>query len=152
MFCICILLVHVNSSNAQMFENWVWDARMLGALGRHYQTGEPLPAPLLENLVRSRVANAALVNLRQITLARLDLDLHHNIALGKGVEQELEFDSAQTYTKLSVELSRTRVTPNTNMAGSFTHMARGYDSQYYGYEDSFGVHVLLYFIHVKSNP
>ena len=124
---------------AQIFENWVWDARMLGTLGRHYQTGQPLPAPLLESLVRSRVANAALVNLRQITLARLDLDLHHNIAIGKGIEQELEFDSAQHYTKLSAELSRTRVTPNTNMAGSFAHMARGYDSQYYGYADTYGV-------------
>ena len=105
---------------------------MLGALGRHYQTGQPLPASLIESLVRSRVANAGLLNLRQITLSRIDLDLHHDIAVGKGIEQELEFDSAQHYTKLSAELSGTRVTPGTNMTGSFAHMARGYDSQYYG--------------------
>lgn len=118
----------------QMFENWVWDARMLCSLARHHQTGQPLPAPLLESLVRSRVANAALLNLRQIVLSRLDFDLHHDIAVGKRVDEELEFDTAAHYEKLSAQISRTRMTPGTNMAGSFAHMARGYDSQYYGYQ------------------
>ena len=64
-----------------MFENWVWEPRFLARLGRHYRTGEPLPTALVQNLSRSRIANAGVNTLRLVALAMLDLQLHHDIAL-----------------------------------------------------------------------
>lgn len=42
---------------SQMLENWVWEAEPLQRMSRHYKTGKPIPAELLDKLIKSRLAN-----------------------------------------------------------------------------------------------
>ena len=61
---------------SQMLENWVWERDPLSRMSGHYKTGEPIPDDLIESLISSRVANAGVFNLRQITLATFDQKIH----------------------------------------------------------------------------
>ena len=37
---------------SQFMENWMYDARTMRTVSRHYQTGEPLPDVLFDQLVK----------------------------------------------------------------------------------------------------
>jgi thimet oligopeptidase len=39
---------------SQMFEEWVWDPKVLATFARHYETGEVIPAALVQSMVQAR--------------------------------------------------------------------------------------------------
>jgi thimet oligopeptidase len=41
-------------SMSQLFENWIWDYDMLSTFARHYETGEVLPKPMFENMLKAK--------------------------------------------------------------------------------------------------
>lgn len=51
---------------SQMPENWAWQPAMLRHLSRHVETGEPLPDPLIDNMLLARHADAGLRYRREI--------------------------------------------------------------------------------------
>lgn len=61
-------------------ENWTWEPQALALYAHHYQTGEPIPADLVEKLNASRYFLPAINNMRQFCLAKLDLEMHMNYA------------------------------------------------------------------------
>jgi oligopeptidase A len=65
---------------SQFMENWCYDETTLRGFARHWQTGEPLPAALLERLRGSRTFHAALGTVRQLEFALFDLRLHREPA------------------------------------------------------------------------
>ena len=55
-----------------MLENWCWEPAALARMSRHHATGVPIPAPLMDALLRSRNANQGVLNMRQIVLGTFD--------------------------------------------------------------------------------
>ncbi|KAK7099636.1 hypothetical protein V1264_022721 [Littorina saxatilis] len=108
---------------SQMLENWVWEKEPLSRMSSHYKTWDAIPDNLMECLMRSRVANAGVFNLRQITLATFDQTIH----------TQSQVDTAKVLSEVSERVMGIKPTPGTNMAAAFGHMAGGYDAQYYGY-------------------
>ncbi|XP_077498788.1 thimet oligopeptidase-like isoform X1 [Amblyomma americanum] len=108
---------------SQMLENWCWDLEGLRRMSKHHATGEPLPQDLADLLIASRLANVAQFNLRQITLAMFDLELH--------VRPEAE--TGKLYRDIQERLLGYKPQDGTNFAANFSHLMGGYDARYYGY-------------------
>ena len=61
---------------SQMLENWCWEKESLSRMSSHYKDGRAIPDDLMDALIKSRVANAGVFNLRQILLSTFDQDIH----------------------------------------------------------------------------
>lgn len=108
---------------SQMLENWCWDLEGLNRMSKHHASGEPLPKHLADPLIASRLANVGQFNLRQITLAMFDLELH--------VKPQAE--TAKLFAEIQDKLLGYKPQDGTNFAANFSHLMGGYDSRYYGY-------------------
>ncbi|MFM4703751.1 oligopeptidase A [Aeromonas bivalvium] len=114
---------------SQFLENWCWESEALAFISSHHETGEPLPADLLEKMLTARNFQAAMQMLRQLEFALFDFRLHQ------------EFDPAnpgQIPALLAEVRSQVAVlTPPAfnRFQHSFTHIfAGGYGAGYYSYK------------------
>jgi Zn-dependent oligopeptidase len=49
-----------------MLENWVWEKESIKLMSKHYKDETPISEQLLDDLIKSRMANAGHFNLRYI--------------------------------------------------------------------------------------
>jgi oligopeptidase A len=63
---------------SQIMENWTWERDALDLFARHHETGEPIPEDLFDKLKRSRTFMQAHMQMRQLSFATVDLELHVN--------------------------------------------------------------------------
>jgi len=114
---------------SQFMENYAWRPEVLPLISAHADSGEPLPADLLQRLIGTRAFNAALDTLRQIELASFDLELHATFDPRRG---------ANVAATLADVRRRVAVTPTAEfnrLASSFTHVfSGGYAAGYYSYK------------------
>ena len=61
---------------SQIQECWIWEPEALATFTSHYQTGEPLPAELAQQLAASRGSNPIEMHMRMLCTSKLDLELH----------------------------------------------------------------------------
>lgn len=114
---------------SQFLENWCWESEALAFISGHYETGEPLPADLLEKMLTARNFQAAMQMLRQLEFALFDFRLH----------QEFDPANPELIPALLAEV-RGQVAvltpPEFNrFQHSFSHIfAGGYAAGYYSYK------------------
>jgi len=61
---------------SQLMEGWAWESESLERYARHFESGEPLPAKLLDGLKADQEFQGAMALVRQIEFALTDLALH----------------------------------------------------------------------------
>ena len=78
---------------SQLFENWAMEPQVLQRHARHVETGEPIPAAMLEKLKRSRQFDQAWATIMYTGPALIDMALH---ALPHGTPVDIQrFESEQ---------------------------------------------------------
>jgi len=61
---------------SQLYEHWLERPEILSRFARHWQTGEPMPADLLQRLIAARTFNQGFATVEYVASALVDLDLH----------------------------------------------------------------------------
>jgi len=112
---------------SQVMENWCYDPEALKLFAKHYQTGEVIPAELIEKIRASQNFLAGLSNLTQLRYGLVDMYWHGNVPKGETVEQvESHIDSL---VNLFPAVQGTAFSP------AFSHIfAGGYSAGYYSYK------------------
>ena len=113
---------------SQIMENWATEKEYLDLWAVHYQTGEPIPAELVEKIVAAKNYLAAYSNLRQLSFGMSDMAWHTMTTPYEG-----EIEPFEVAAMAPVQI--TPVVAGTAMAPSFTHIfSGGYAAGYYGYK------------------
>jgi Zn-dependent oligopeptidase len=107
---------------SQIMENWTWDADVLRRFARHYETGEPFPDELVDQLVAARDLNKGRFYLTQMTYGWWDQQIH------AGPDRDLDDILLKGY-----EIALLPYHEGTFAMASFGHLMGGYDAAYYGY-------------------
>lgn len=113
---------------SQLMENWLEEKEFLDIIAVHYQTGEKIPAELIDNLLNAANYNAGYLCCRQLSFGLLDMAWHTITAPFEGdviTFEKQAWASAQILPEV----------PGTLMSSSFSHLfSGGYAAGYYGYK------------------
>lgn len=113
---------------SQIMENWATEKEFLDLWVVHYQTGEPMPAELIEKIVAAQNYLAAYANVRQLSFGITDMAWH---TLTEPYEGDVEAFEVASMAKTQV----LPVVAGTAMAPSFSHIfSGGYAAGYYSYK------------------
>ena len=113
---------------SQIMENWAFEPEYLNSFAKHYQTGEPIPADLIEKIVAAKNYLAGYAQVRQLHYGLLDMSWHTLTALPSESTVEFEKKALAPYAVMpAVE--------GTAFSGSFSHIfSGGYSAGYYSYK------------------
>ncbi|MBR5250207.1 MAG: M3 family metallopeptidase [Bacteroidales bacterium] len=113
---------------SQIMENWAFEPEFLNSFAKHYQTGETIPAELIEKIVAAKNYLAAYGQVRQLHYGIMDMAWHTLTSLPS--VSTLEFEKQA--------LAPTAVMPSvagTASSPSFAHIFQGgYAAGYYSYK------------------
>ncbi len=113
---------------SQIMENWALEKEYLDKFAKHYQTGEKIPADLIQKIKNAANFNVGYQTLRQLSFGLLDMGWHTLNAEFTGDVKAFEqqaWNSAQTLPVVEEAL----------MSTQFSHIfAGGYAAGYYSYK------------------
>ena len=113
---------------SQMHENWAYEKEWLDRFAVHYETGEKLPAALIEKLVAAKNFQSGYMSERQLSFGMLDMAFHNITEPLTASVAEIE-NRAMKPTKLFAPVE------GSLMSTSFSHIfAGGYSAGYYSYK------------------
>ena len=112
---------------SQFLENWCWEEDALNFISGHFETGEPLPADLLERMLAARDYQSAMQMVRQLEFSLFDFLLHSE--KGSTVDVQGTLDKVREEVAVVIPPSFNR------FQNSFGHIfAGGYAAGYYSYK------------------
>lgn len=114
---------------SQFLENWCWEPEALAMISGHYETGEPLPQDMLDNMLAARNFQSAMQMVRQLEFSLFDLRIHrdYNPADGDTIQQTLDAVREQVAVRKPPAYNR--------FQHGFGHIfAGGYAAGYYSYK------------------
>ncbi|RUO35754.1 M3 family metallopeptidase [Aliidiomarina sanyensis] len=110
-------------------EDWAAHPEVLANYAKHYETGEPIPADLLERVMQSRTFNQGFDTLEYIAASYLDMEWH--MLAADAPLQDVEAFEAQALAKHGVDLA---AVPPRYKSTFFNHsIGGGYSAGYYAY-------------------
>ncbi|RUO20066.1 dipeptidyl carboxypeptidase II [Aliidiomarina iranensis] len=110
-------------------EDWAAHPEVIGNYAKHYETGEPIPAELLERVMQSRSFNQGFDTLEYISASLLDMEWH-SLTADDELQDVNEFEAA-ALAKYGVDLE---AVPPRYKTTFFSHsMGGGYSASYYAY-------------------
>ena len=113
---------------SQIMENWAFEPEYLNSFAKHYQTGEPIPAELIEKIVAAKNYLAGYAQVRQLHYGWLDMSWHTLTELP--AESTIEFES-----KALAPYAIMPAVDGVAFSGSFSHIfSGGYSAGYYSYK------------------
>jgi thimet oligopeptidase len=111
---------------SQMLEEWVWDPKTLATFARHYQTGAPIPAALVQQMRRASEFGQGLEVAQQMVLARASLSYHDR--------DPASVDQNAMWKEIQARYVDIPFVEGTARQASFPHIGQaGYASAYYTY-------------------
>jgi thimet oligopeptidase len=109
---------------SQLLEEWAWDPKVLATFAKHYQTNEPIPAPLVAQMKRASEFGKALGVRRQMVYAKMSLSAYDRDPA------KVDFDSLNR--ELVAKYQPYPHVDGTHFYTSFGHL-NGYSAVYYTY-------------------
>ena len=112
---------------SQLQENWCYEKETLDKISGHYETGEKVPAELIEKVRKAKNFMAGWAGLRQVSLGTLDMTYHTSDPAD--IQDVAAFEDQAT--------KDTRLFPRSAgpASTSFSHIfAGGYSAGYYSYK------------------
>ena len=113
---------------SQIMENWAFEPEYLNSFAKHYQTGEPIPAELIEKVVAAKNYLAGYAQVRQLHFGYLDMAWHTLTSLPSENTVDFEQNTLAPYAVMpAVE--------GAAFSTSFSHIfSGGYSAGYYSYK------------------
>ena len=113
---------------SQIMENWAFEPDYLNSFAKHYQTGEAIPAELIEKIVAAKNYLAGYAQVRQLHFALLDMSWHTLTEVPQISTVEFETAALAPYNVMPVA-------EGAAFSGSFSHIfSGGYSAGYYSYK------------------
>ena len=112
---------------SQLFEHWLSTPEVLNRFALHHETGEPMPAEIVERLKRAENFNQGFATVEYLANALLDMELH--LADGEAVDPGTFEREALERIGMPREIAMRHRLPH------FAHAfgSDGYSAGYYGY-------------------
>lgn len=113
---------------SQFLENWCWEPEALALMSGHVETGEPLPAALLEKMLAAKNFQSGMMMVRQLEFATFDMAIHSKKVV-KAEEIQAILD------KVREQVAVLKPPAFNRFQHGFSHIfAGGYAAGYYSYK------------------
>lgn len=116
---------------SQIMENWCSEKAALDRFAKHYQTGETIPAELVEKMIAARNYRAGNAQMRQLSFADVDLALH--VVFDPDGDEDVNVFA----NRILQRYSSTTIPAEFSLISSFSHLFAhpvGYAAGYYSYK------------------
>lgn len=116
---------------SQFLENWCYEPEALAFISGHYETGEPLPADMLEKMLAAKNFQSAMQMLRQLEFSLFDFKMHMNF----NPEAENTHYIQNTLNEVREQYAVAKAPEFNRFQNGFSHIfAGGYAAGYYSYK------------------
>lgn len=114
---------------SQFMENWCWQEESIKLISAHYETGEPLPQDMLDNMLAAKNFNAGMMMLRQLEFSLFDMKMHRELDIENAEQIQALLDKVRQEVAVIVPPEEVR------FQHGFSHIfAGGYAAGYYSYK------------------